>query len=510
MTDFGLRWPRPYGGGGGGATLPIEESDVTGLVDDLAALEAEIATKADASHTHPESDITGLVSDLADLASDIAGKSDVGHTHPESDITSLVADLAAKAPTSRMISTTAPLQGGGSLAADRTLSVDDATTSAKGVVKLAGDLGGTAALPTVPGLATKQDKLARVTTTITTSALDDGDSYSFTVAAGAVSLLLKAVANLRAWLRLYATDADRTADASRTIDQDASTAILLDALFYNGGLTLPLWRVGGEAGISAVNGDSPVANDLYGKITLPVGGRDLLYDALPGTGIADTDLSGLAPTDPYSSGVTAWEYTGSAGRYLRWYLGGVVCASGATNNNLARYNHSFNHSDLEMWADFYHLGTDGAADSTLFCFYIPNTAIGSYNDREVLRIGLVRSGSGAGTPTIAWVDSSGTYTVLATGTAISHGLNGGVRIYATIDGTTAYLYKADYLTGASKSLVCSAAIPSALKVTNHDYVGVYATRNTGASGYTTGPIHVRNGTTQAVVLDLTYLKLETA
>jgi hypothetical protein len=42
---------------------------------------------------------------------------------------------------------------------DGTLSggAADATTSSKGIVQLAGDLGGTAASPTVPGLATKQD-----------------------------------------------------------------------------------------------------------------------------------------------------------------------------------------------------------------------------------------------------------------------------------------------------------------------------------------------------------------
>lgn len=39
----------------------------------------------------------------------------------------------------------------------------DATTSSKGIVQLAGDLGGTASAPTVPGLATKQDSDATLT-----------------------------------------------------------------------------------------------------------------------------------------------------------------------------------------------------------------------------------------------------------------------------------------------------------------------------------------------------------
>jgi hypothetical protein len=56
------------------------------------------------------------------------------------------------------VATTAPLTGGaaGSTGAALTLAVSDATTLAKGVVQLAGDLAGTAALPTVPGLAGKE------------------------------------------------------------------------------------------------------------------------------------------------------------------------------------------------------------------------------------------------------------------------------------------------------------------------------------------------------------------
>ena len=82
-------------------------------------------------------------------------------------------------PTTRVITTTSPVRidGGASadLSADRTLSVLDATTLIKGVVQLAGDLGGTAASPTVPGLSGK----VATTTTLTTTApvrIDGGAS----------------------------------------------------------------------------------------------------------------------------------------------------------------------------------------------------------------------------------------------------------------------------------------------------------------------------------------------
>ena len=54
----------------------------------------------------------------------------------ESQVTNLTTDLGNKVPTSRTISTTAPLAGGGDLTADRTLSIADATTAVKGAVQL--------------------------------------------------------------------------------------------------------------------------------------------------------------------------------------------------------------------------------------------------------------------------------------------------------------------------------------------------------------------------------------
>jgi hypothetical protein len=56
---------------------------------------------------------------------------------------------AAKVPYARTISTTGPLAGGGDLSTDLTLTVSNATTAATGVIKLAGDLAGTATSPTL-------------------------------------------------------------------------------------------------------------------------------------------------------------------------------------------------------------------------------------------------------------------------------------------------------------------------------------------------------------------------
>ena len=90
----------------------------------------------------------------------------------ESGVTNLTSDLAAKAPAARSIATTPPLTGGGDLSADRTLAVSDATTGAKGVVQLAGDLAGTAASPVLAtiGSATGPLGTASRTPTVTIDA----------------------------------------------------------------------------------------------------------------------------------------------------------------------------------------------------------------------------------------------------------------------------------------------------------------------------------------------------
>ena len=45
----------------------------------------------------------------------------------------------------------------------KSVPVNDATSSSKGVVQLAGDLGGTAGAPTVPGLVQKVDSSRAIT-----------------------------------------------------------------------------------------------------------------------------------------------------------------------------------------------------------------------------------------------------------------------------------------------------------------------------------------------------------
>ena len=117
--------------------------------------------------------------DSSALTSGLAGKANTVHTHVISDVTNLQTTLTSKADDSAVVHNT----GAETVAGVKTFSsspivptpttttqaanksyVDgvvasgiapDATTGSKGIVQLAGDLAGTAALPTVPGLAGK-------------------------------------------------------------------------------------------------------------------------------------------------------------------------------------------------------------------------------------------------------------------------------------------------------------------------------------------------------------------
>ncbi|HEX8631135.1 MAG TPA: hypothetical protein VF755_23500, partial [Catenuloplanes sp.] len=86
--------------------------------------------------------------------------------------------LSGKADASVTISTTAPLTGGGDLSGNRALAVSDATSGAKGVLQLAGDLTGSAGAPAVAPGAVTSAKIAD-------GAIVDGDVNASAAIGGA-------------------------------------------------------------------------------------------------------------------------------------------------------------------------------------------------------------------------------------------------------------------------------------------------------------------------------------
>lgn len=152
--------------------------------------------------------------DLADIADVVAS----------SGVTTYATQAGLAAETSRAEAVEADLQdqidagGGGS-------GAPDATATVKGKLKLAGDLGGTADLPTVPGLAALQPLDADLTTI---AALDSTTAGALTT--DGAGWIRKTYAQLKTALGLVKGDVglgnvDNTSDASKPISTATQTAL---------------------------------------------------------------------------------------------------------------------------------------------------------------------------------------------------------------------------------------------------------------------------------------------
>ena len=126
--------------GNTGAQGPKGDTGATGAKGDTGATGATGA-KGDTGATGAQGpsgvvSVTSPITNSGTSTNANIGIDQTSITITESQVTNLVSDLSGKVATSRTISTTAPLSGGGNLSADRTLSIADATTSVKGAVQL--------------------------------------------------------------------------------------------------------------------------------------------------------------------------------------------------------------------------------------------------------------------------------------------------------------------------------------------------------------------------------------
>jgi len=209
---------------------------------------------------------------------------------------------------------------------------------------------------------------------------------------------------------------------------------------------------------------------------------DLFYDRFIGDGVTDVPLSSHVPTRPLASGATAWEYTGAAADYrIRDYH--MLTCSSAFDGQVARINAAFDHTRLEIWANLFKLGVDNVSDTIYFCFFVPNTAIGSYTNISYLRIGLARTGTGGVRGGVQWVDAAGVVTTLATGRDFSFPLQSGPRrIFATVVEDVVSLYAAESDGALHATLLVRARVPSALMVAGNDHIGLILTSGNDAAG----------------------------
>lgn len=147
----------------------------------------------------------------------------------------------------------------------RDVVVDKATSPI--VIQSANGPPGPAGADGAPGPAGPQGppgsgaSIARADTTFTTASLANAATENGTVALGKSGIIYAATLSAPGRLRLYATSAERTADAARVagVDPGFNSGLLLDLLLNTDtGLT---WALSPKAVFE--NGDSPVTTSIY-------------------------------------------------------------------------------------------------------------------------------------------------------------------------------------------------------------------------------------------------------
>ena len=200
--------------------------------------------------------------------------------------------------------------------------VTDASTSAKGKLKLAGDLAGTAELPTVPGLALKANA---TDVTISLALKEDAANKSTATdlgSTGASDLLFPSQKAVKIYV-----DAQKT---SGTPDADASTKGKIQlAGDLAGTADLPAIATGAITSTKILNGTIATEDIANASIT-----SDKISD---GT-ITTVDLANVAITDAKIAAVAGSKVTGNISGNAGNVSGTVLVANGGTGANTLASN----------------------------------------------------------------------------------------------------------------------------------------------------------------------------
>lgn len=178
-----------------------------------------------------------------------------------------------------------------------TTTVSDASTTTKGIIQLAGDLGGTAASPTVPGLASKESTI----TAGTTAQYYRGDKSWQTLDKATIGL----------------SNVDNTSDASKPVSTAQQSALDLKANLvspsFTGAVTVPDPTNTTDAATKAYvdnAASSAVTAATTPDATTTVKGKIQLTGDLSGTAASPT-VPGLAGKEStITAGTTAQYYRG--------------------------------------------------------------------------------------------------------------------------------------------------------------------------------------------------------
>ncbi len=209
-------------------------------------------------------------------------------------------------------------------------SAPDATASAKGIVQLAGDLGGTAASPTVPGLASKQNVATPTAVKTAAYTAAAGDMIPVDATSGAFTVTLPT------------SPADKSRITIKKIDSSANSVTLAtggsDVFNKTGGpatLTMSLQNTSvtlqyasSSAIWYAVVNDTPKSSldSVYAPLASP---------ALTGAPTAPTATAGTSNTQLATTGFVATSFAPLASPALTGTPTAPTATAGTSNTQLA-------------------------------------------------------------------------------------------------------------------------------------------------------------------------------
>ena len=183
-------------------------------------------------------------------------------------------------------------------------SVPDATAGVKGLVQLAGDLGGTSSAPTVPGLASKANT-SDVVTLAGAQTVSGAKNFTGGIQAGGVALVTTSDARLTD----ARTPADNTVSTAKLINDNVTTAKIADGaitepklaaanspvsgqvLSYNGTNFTWVSAATGSAGDPTVGGDLSGTASNAQIVANAVGATEIASNAVISAKIADANVT---------------------------------------------------------------------------------------------------------------------------------------------------------------------------------------------------------------------------
>lgn len=332
------------------------------------------------------------------------------------------------------------------------------------------------------GVASREGTLtltggARSTVTINTAPLAQDATETGTVAATGLSIWEIVQSANKVWFRVYATAADRTADAARLITDDPTTPVLFEQIF-NPTLTAKLPPV------IIANEDVPVQGVVYWSIKMLEatggGGAATPYVSDMFTPVAALD--GHTPTNPGATAWAAWEYNDVSSQYLINSFNLLEAAPGIATDVVARSDVDLLNDNFAAFIDAYRFSVDGLIDSAAFYFCVPNSAIGGYNNDDCYRVSIVRDSDATVRLQVDAIAAGGVVTALASTGGIAMPLNTGLRFGFRVAGTAVTTYTADFSSGANEVAHAPAVLAGIAQDATHERMGVGAKRQLGSTG----------------------------